>query len=154
MRGEFQRADGLLMPNNLSLEGVRILLAAACRNDVPTFYAGLVTGAPTPTMTLLDMVEPTVGVNGYQRIAISRDAAGWPTQGESGGERFISTDWLTWVATGAGFDKPIQRVALFDTNVVASGNPVLALSASIGDPLVITPDTPLMNRRFKYTLFA
>lgn len=154
MRGRFTRADGLWLPNNLSLEGIRVLLAAACRNEVPTFYAGLVTGAPTPNMTLLDMVEPTIGVNGYQRIAITRDAAGWPTQGESGGERFISTDWLTWVATGVGFDKPIQRVALFNTNAVSSSNAVLALSASIGTPLTITPDTPLINRRFKYTLYA
>jgi len=153
MRGQFIRGDGLVIPNNISQAGAAMILAAAFRNDVPTFYAGLVTGMPDATMTLGDMVEPTVGTNGYGRIAIPRNSTGWPTQALVGGLRMISTDWLTWTPTGAGFNQPIQRVALFGTNVVDSGNDIYALSAPLPAPVDLEAATPLGERQFKYQIF-
>lgn len=155
MRGEFVREDGLVLPNNISLAGAQMILQAAFQNQVPSFWAGLVTGFPTPGMTLAQMTEPTVGVNGYARIQILRDASanGWPTVGAIGNESFIASNFLTWTATGSGFDNPIQRVALFGTNAVAPGNVVYALSAPLDDPIIILPTTDLSNRRFKYQIF-
>ena len=153
MQGRFIREDGLIIPNNISQAGAQAFLAAAFRNDVPTFYVGLVTGPPSLTMTLADMIEPTVGVNGYARQNIARNSGGWPTQGVAGNQRFVESDWITFTATGGNFDQPIQRLALFNTNVVAPVNPIWALSSPMSNAYVITPSTPLAERRFKYAVY-
>jgi hypothetical protein len=153
MEGRFIRGDGLILPNNISQAGAAAILAAAFRNDVPAFFLGLVSGAPTPTMTLADMIEPTIGTNGYARQAVTRNAAGWPEQGVVGNQRYISTDWITFAAAGGNFNQPIQRVALFNTGVANPVNPVWALSSPMADPIVITPATPLVERKFKYAVY-
>lgn len=153
MRGQFIRGDGLVIPNNISKAGAAMVLAAAFRDTVPSFYAGLVVGSPTPDMTLSDMVEPAVGTHGYARIAITRDETGWPTVGEVGDSQYISTDWLTWTASGGAFSEAIQRVALFGTNVVDPTNQIYALSIPLPSAYIIDASTPLDNRRFKYQIF-
>lgn len=153
MRGQFTRRDGLILPNNISKAGAKMILSAAFRNDVPTFYAGLVKGTPSLTMTMASMTEPTIGINGYARISIPRNSTGWPTENEVGGERFIETDWLTFAAVGGDFDKTIQRIALLSSAAYDSADDVLALSAALPTELQITPTTPLVNRQFKYAVF-
>lgn len=151
MRGQFIRGDNLILPNNISLAGAEMILAAAFRNDVPTFFMALVTGVPDADMTMATMAEPTVA-NGYERKAITRDGAGWPTVGVIGNERFISTDWIEWIPTG-DFDVAIQRVALLSDDAIDPTLDVYALSVPLPDPIILGASSTLDQRRFKYQIF-
>ncbi|MCK8343041.1 hypothetical protein LXA62_18235, partial [Erwinia amylovora] len=62
----------MVLPNNITTEGARVILAAAFRNDVPTFFAGLVRGVPSLSLTSANLTEPTIGTNGYARVSIAR----------------------------------------------------------------------------------
>ena len=154
MRGKFVRADGLVLPNNISRVGSQMILEAAFRNTVPTLFVALVVGAPDAVMTMATMEEPTIGVNGYARIAIERNAVGWPNSAEVAGERMIGTDWLTWTPTGTGFNKPVQRLALIGSaSGLGVGAPVYALSSAMPAPATLLATTPVEQRRFKYEIF-
>jgi hypothetical protein len=153
MRGQFIRGDGLVIPNNISRAGAQMILTAAFRNTIPTFYVALVTGVPSADMNMSHMNEPTIGVNGYTRIGLTRDLAGWPATGIVGAQSYIESAWMTWVPTGAGFDKPIQRLALLGANTVDPGHSVYALSVPFPAPETLLPSTPVDNRKFKYQIF-
>jgi hypothetical protein len=153
IRGEFIRADGFVIPNNISLAGARMLLAAALSNTVPTLYMALVQGQVDPDMTMLNMTEPTIGVMGYARQAITRDSAGWPTVTSSGVESYAETDWHLWSPTGSGFDKAIQRVALVHQATYDSSEDVFCLSEAFPDPITLLPSTDVGLRRFKYRIY-
>lgn len=153
-RGQFVRGDGLILPNNISLIGGQMLLAAACRNTVPTFYAALVSGFPLAAMSSAIVSEPTIGVRGYARVPIERSAVGWPSLSNLGNEAYIETDWLEFISTAdPGFDHPINRVCLLGTSVYGAGDPIYAMSSPLDADLTIIPATPLDQRRFKYQLF-
>lgn len=154
MRGRFVRGDGLVLHNNISLMGSKMILEAAFRNTVPTFVLALVTGTPTLDMTLSGMEEPTIGVNGYSRKAITRDDTGWPTSAEAGGEWYVGTEWTPWQPEDGPFDKAIQRVALLSSlDSTDVDEPILALSAPLPNPVIIGLTTPLAQRQFKYEVF-
>lgn len=154
MRGRFFRADGLVLPNNISKAGAKMILESAFRNTVPEFYVALVVGAPDLDMTMAVMEEPTIGVAGYARIPVLRSAAGWPNSAEIAGERVIGTDWLTWAPTGSGFDKPIQRLALLGNPTGITGaTPVYALSSPLPLAVTLLEDTPISQRQFKYEIY-
>lgn len=161
MRGEFIRADGLVIPNNITTYGVRTILAAALRNEVPTFFVGLVDAAPDPDLLIAECIEPTLGVNNYHRQPILRSLGGWPTEGNVNGEPYFESEWQTFEAIGGSFDTSVRRLML----VQKSGEPeadvptdadlkVLALSSALPDDLVITPATLEANRKFKYRIYA
>jgi hypothetical protein len=153
VRGRFIREDGLIIPNNISLNGAKIILGAAFRNDVPTFYVALVQGTPEVNMTIDTMTEPTFAIGGYSRIAVARSPAGWPVEGNIGNERYIESSWLEWIATGAGFNQPVQRLALVGLPIKTNGETVYALSSPLPTLQTILPTTPQASRRFKYQVF-
>lgn len=153
MRGQFVRGDGLILPNNVSLAGAEVILRGAFRLTPQAFFAALVTGAPTKSMTQADMVEPAIGTNGYARQAITQDAVGWPTIGTVASERYIESAWVTFEAVGGDFSAPVQRVALLGYATLDLAHPIFALSALMPEEITITPATPLANRRFKYQFF-
>lgn len=153
MRGEFIRYDGLVIPNNISIAGAQAILRAAFHGDSLPIWAALVQGPPTIDMTMADMTEPTVGVNGYARIAIVQDDTGWITIDDNGTEAYIESDWLEWVATSTGFDEAIQRVALVGTETYSGTDDVIALSSLMPAEITIVPATLLADRRFKYRLY-
>lgn len=152
LRGEFHDGNGLVIPNNITKFGAATILSAAFRNTVPTFWVGLVEGASTPDLLLEDLDEPTIGTNGYGRIQITRDEAGWPIVGELNGEPFIESGWLTWAAVGGNFDKPIQRMVLVNNSNSLTGS-VIALSAPLSVARTIGPATLEADRRFKYRVY-
>lgn len=158
MRGEFHCANGLVLPNNITSYGAQILLAAAIRNEVPSFFVGLVDAVPDPALLIASVLEPQF-VDGYERKQVSRDAAGWPVTGTLNGETWYETGWLTWVAT-APFTVPIRRMMLVGSQTNVGGDmseknlKVLALSSALPSALTITPDTPEADRKFKYRLYA
>lgn len=153
MRGEFIRGDGLVTPNNVTLEGSRVIMAAAFRNEVPTFYLGLVRGMSNLNLTLADVEEPTIGVNGYARQQITRDATGWPVLAVVGNEQYIESQFYTFTASGGAFDRGINRMALFTTSIAAPNNKILALSAAMASTLLIDPSTDVAFRRFQYRFY-
>lgn len=158
-RGEFHRGDGLVIPNNVTTYGVGVLLAAALTDTAPTFFVGLVDGAPASDLLITQVGEPTF-TNGYARVAVARSAMGWPVQGTLNGEPFFETGWLEFASTGNPFSRAIRRMMLIQTNGLTPGDTsdenrkILALSTPLPDDLLITAATPLNERRFKYRLYA
>lgn len=152
LRGEFIRADGLVIPNNITKYGASVLLAAAMRNTVPVFWVGLCDAVPSPDLQIEDLTEPTIATHGYARIQITRDAAGWPTVGETNGEPFIESGWLTWLAVGGAFDAEIRRMFICASQTATTGD-VFALSAAL--PALVEIDTATVEaaRRFKYRVY-
>ncbi len=153
MRGQFIRGDGLVVPNNISLAGAEVILKGAFRLTAQAMYAGLVAGTPTLAMTMNDVVEPTIGTNGYGRVAIPQNLTGWPTLGTLVNEKYVESDWLTFEAVGGNFDQGVQRVALLGFNTYSGVHDIFALSAAMPTEITITPLTDLSLRRFKYRLY-
>lgn len=152
LRGEFHTPSGLVIPNNITKFGAAMILAAAMRNTVPAFWVGLVDGVPDPDLQLEDLTEPTLGVNGYARIQITRDNTGWPTTGEMNGEPYIESGWLTWTATGGAFDQQIRRMVLLPDDTDLTGN-VFCLSAALPALRTINESTAEADRQFKYRIY-
>ena len=160
LRGEFRRKDGLVIPNNVTDIGGAAYLRMIF-NGVDTgvpilgggnFFVGLCNTIPFDTMTLADLVEPGEGVNGYDRVAKTRNNVGFPNTGSIGGEPFIETDDIVFTATGAGFDQAISRLFLTPVITGAVGD-VYALSEAIAVPLVILTSTPIGERTFRYRTY-
>lgn len=149
MRGEFIRGDGLVVPNNVTLLGATRFLQAAFQAQHYGIWMGLCSGVYDPNLTLPDIGEPDF-VNGYNRINYYADSGNWPTIGTVNNETFVESLASTFVATGAGFDKPISRMFLTDSS--GSTN-VLALSGALPAPMTILPSTPVEQRTFKYRFY-
>ena len=154
MRGEFIRADGLVVPNNITKHGVELILRSALRDESPTLYVGLANAVPDFNLEADDLNEPTIGTNGYARINVPRSSVGWPGEGYVNAEYYVETAFLTWVATGAGFNRPINRLALMRHPTQVVGSIVAALSVSLPAPITILPTTPLAERQFKYRIYG
>jgi hypothetical protein len=155
-RGAFIRADGLVIPNNITVFGSGLLLRMAVQHIVQPFWIALVNCVPDPLIQLEDVDEPTIGVNGYARQPIAQDdtAAGWPTVGTLNGESFCMTDYVTFTAAGGPFDKAVNRLALCTTLDDVTGDGIVALSAAMPAAIIIDPDTDLLDRKFKYAIYA
>ena len=159
-RGVFTRGDGLRIPNNVTTFGVTSLLGMALKGSDATlvspggnFYVGLCSAVPDPALTLAGIVEPTIGVNGYERKAVTRDSIGWPVAGSVNNEPFLETDWLEWEAAVGPFDKAIRRLFITAEATALVGG-IIALSAPLPADIVIGLATVQADRRFKYQLFA
>lgn len=154
MRGEFRFRSGLVVPNNVSLEGAKLILESAFNLVPRTWFVALVSGPPTIDMTQASMTEPTVGVGGYARVALPHNDTGWPTIGDLNGQAYVESDLVTFAAApGEQFDEPIQRMALVLTEVLTPTSPVVALSAPLPAELVIDSNTPEVNRQFTYRIY-
>ena len=98
MRGEFRFSNGLTIPNNVFKEGRKALLEMSLRGIDSVailaggnFYVGLCQGVPSDDVLYTEIIEPTIGVDGYARQVITRDSAGWLTVGEASGEPYVET---------------------------------------------------------------
>lgn len=76
---------GLVLPNMVVDAGEESFLKMIFRADVTdvasggNFYIGLVKDTPAETDTLATLTGEPSATNGYARIAVERDATGWPT---------------------------------------------------------------------------
>lgn len=153
-RGEFiRRSDGLVIPNNITTAGANMLLAAALRNTVPTFWVGLCSAVYQPDLQIEDVVEPTLATNGYTRFAVARDSTGWPSDGLVNGEVYFESLPLIWEAVGGPFDQPVTRMFLCGTDVGLTGD-IWALSAALPEDLIVDTDTLEPDRTFQYRIFG
>lgn len=153
MRGEFRFANGLIVPNNISLVGAQAMLESAFNLVEREWWVALVSGPPTLDMTMLDMTEPAIGVNGYARQELTHDDTGWPTVAVSGDQAYVESAVVTFAAVGGNFDKAIQRCALLGTDTYSSGDDVWSLSSPLPAEVVITPTTLLADRQFTYRVY-
>lgn len=152
-RGEFIRADGLVIPNNVTTYGVKSIFRWALRDEDYSLHLGLANCAPNVLLQLESLNEPTIGVGGYDRQAIPR-TTGWPVFGTFNEEQYYETSLFIFEATGDGFDKPINRLALINSASEVTGNKVVALSGPLPDELTILPSTPEADRTFKYRIYG
>lgn len=149
LHGEFRRGDGLTIPNNITDEGARRLLDAACVNISVEFWVGLVSAVPTRELEISDVIEPSAA-NGYARQQISRSEAGWPIRSTFNGEPYVESANLVWEPVGGSFDQPIRRLMLC---TALTGGEVLALSTPLPAELTIGLATPVQDRTFKYRIY-
>ena len=161
MRGEFIRGDGLIIPNNVTTSGRKEYLRMALRGIDTTqigaggnFFIGLCQVVPADILTLADITEPTIGVNGYARVPITRDSIGWPTEGAVGNEQFIETIDAVFAASSGDFDQAITRMFITPEITLTVGELWALSEAAFETPTVITPTTPVGQRTFNYRLFT
>lgn len=152
-RGEFHLANGLVIPNNITIFGAQSILAAFARNTVPTFFVGLCSAVYEPDLEIGDIEEPTIGVNGYARLPITRDAIGWPSDGLVNNEPYIESLTLVWAAVGGPFDKAVTRMFLTPEESAVNGD-IFCLSGALPDEFTIDVDTLEVDRSFKYRIFG
>lgn len=152
-RGEFHRADGLVIPNNVTIFGAQSILAGFARNTVPTFFVGLCSAVYEPDLTLAQIDEPTIGTNGYARIPVARDNIGWPNTGLVNDEPYIESLALVWAAVDGPFDKAVTRMFITPEEIAIVGD-IFCLSGAVPDEFIVDVDTLEADRTFKYRLFA
>lgn len=154
-RGEFiRKSDGLVIPNNVMTYGIRTILKAGLRNDAINLHVALANCNPDPLLAAEQLNEPTIGVNGYARQALPRDATGWPVYSQLNGETYLETKFFVFEAVDDDFDKPVNRLAIIDHATQTNGQIVVALSGAFPTEITITPDTDEADRSFKYRLYA
>lgn len=153
IRGEFIRADGLIIPNNVTTYGVKSIFRWALRDEDYSLHMGLANCAPNVLLQVEDLNEPTIGVGGYARQEIPR-TSGWPIFGTFNGEQYYETGLFVFAATGDGFDKPINRIALINAAAETTGEKVVALSGPLPAELTILTTTPVEDRTFKYRIYG
>lgn len=145
-RGQFT-LNGQCLPNNITKAGAQQILKAAMRAEEFDIYVGLCSAVYGVNMTLADLEEPTIGVNGYARQQLSRDDVDWPTLAEQLGSPYIESKQLTFTPTGAGFDLPVTRMFICHQATGLVG-PVFALSAALSEPVDITESLNVVYRLF------
>lgn len=152
LRGEFRRADGLVIPNNVTTAGTLAILNLAFRGTNDTLWIGLCEAVYEPDLLIQDVDEPTLATNGYVRKELQANLTDWPTAGELNGETYIESKDLIWVASGGAFDHAISRMfASFEESALVGD--VFALSAALPESITIDEDTPPENRTFRYRLY-
>lgn len=154
MHGQFIRADGLIIPNNIMTYGIQSILSWAMQGVAPTLYMGLADCNPDPDLLIEDLNEPTLGLNGYARQSIAQSAVGWPTAGTLNGEPYIESKEFVFAASGGAFSSAIQRLALINSAAATSGLLVVALSGPLPAAITIDESTDVGDRTFKYRLYA
>lgn len=166
MHGQFvfsqNDENGILIPesvqcirNTIVDEGEDEFLKMIMRADLSTiaaggnWYLGLCDQVPVETDVLTDITtEPTIGVGGYARQIITRDATGFPTLDRINGVGVIRSTVENFAASGADFSAQISRAFLCD---VASGVGILfAYSGALTTPITITDGTSI---NVQYELF-
>lgn len=151
LRGEFHFANGLVVPNNVTIAGAGLILASALRGDALALYIGLCSAVYAPDLRIEQVTEPTLATNGYARLAVARSIVGWPSGGLVNGENYLESLPLVWAAVGGPFDQPVTRMFICGSANATAGD-VIALSAPLPFDLVVTPTTLLNDRTFKYRL--
>ena len=152
MRGQFKFWPGtpreLIIPNMIVDEGEESFLKMLMQGDVADvalggdFYVGLCADSPVEADTLSDIATEPSSTGGYARIALSRDATGFPTIDQVGGVYRAQSKTITFTASGVDFDTAIDRAFLCN---VASGTAgvLFAYSGALPSTRIITVGTPL-----------
>ena len=153
LRGEFIRGDGLIIPNNVTTYGVKSFFRWALRNEDYSLHMGLANCSPNVLLQVESLNEPAIGVGGYARKPIAR-TTDWPVFGTFNGEQYYETSVFIFDSVDAGYDKPVNRLALINSLSEVTGEKVVALSGVLPAEITITPATPEAQRSFKYRIYG
>lgn len=155
LRGEYRRSDGHVTHNAFTTAGLAGILASAFRDIWPAagVYVGLCQAVPSAGLTLANIEEPTIGVNGYARQPIARSLVGWPVAGTVGNDPFLESLPIVFTATGGDFDLGVSRLFLTPEQTATAGE-LWGLSGAISATLIIGPATPLNQRTFNYRIYG
>lgn len=155
MRAEYRFPDGLKLHNAFTDTGLAGLLKGALRNEWPAngLFIGLCSAVPSRSLTLAAIDEPTIGVNGYARIPLARDAGAWPVSGIQGNDPYLESTIMTFTPVGGPFDKAITRMFLTDELSATVGD-VWGLSGALAAPITLDVATPLAQRQFNYRVYG
>lgn len=113
------------------------------------FYVGACKQIPSVGDILTNIsTEPTF-VNGYARVAISRDATGFPTVDSVNGAVRILSKALSFSAVGGNFDRPFDRLFLCDAVSGFTGN-LIGYSGAYSSDIIVEDGTQF---DFKFELY-
>lgn len=144
--------NGLIVPNNVTTYGIQSILAMALQNTDLNLWVGLCSAVYEPDLQIEDVVEPTIGVNGYVRKAIMRDNTGWPTAGLVNLQPYLETDDLIWEPSGE-FDQSFSRMFICTHETNTTGN-IFAISGSLNEEVVWDETTLEADRTLKYRIYS
>lgn len=145
IRGEYiitpPNGGEIILPNTIVAEGAEdflIDLFQAAAALPAAFYIGLCDQVPDNADTLSSITtEPTIGVNGYARGVLTRNATDWPTITTAGGESYVESKQVDFTASGGDFDDNHSR--LFMCSVATGFVGVLySYSAALSAAITIT----------------
>lgn len=141
--GEFliQLGHGIehAVPNQFTVIGMQQVLQAAFWGITGPWYMGLCAHNPDDSVPMSVLNEPTVGVNGYQRVTLPREVGFWPVIGQVNGESYVESGDCTFTPAGGAFDQQTNRLFLTD------GAQVIAISAAFEAGLTFQA-TPMTTR--------
>lgn len=149
--GEFARADGLVLPNQITAVFASQILGTAIFSDELEMYLGLGDAVPAQILTEADSEEPTIGVGGYARIRLGVDK--WNVPDYNADQAVLISKPAVFTATGAGFSHTIRRPMIFSSQTRQPTVKMLSVGSPLPEPLLITPTTPIEQRTFVYRLY-
>lgn len=147
MRGEFIRADGLVIPNNITTVGAQQVLRACFRNESPSFWVGVCQGIFSPGLQVGDLIEPSF-VSGYARVQLGRDTTDWPTISTLNGEAYVESTDITWSASGT-WSNVFNRLFICGSQAGLTGD-VFCLGSILPDDIQFNSGD---SQTFKYRIY-
>ena len=121
-----------------------------------TWELGLCAVIPTPDTALGDLEEPTIGVNGYARAVVTRNAAGFP-----GGVTSLfvqpqvrTRDVLFAPDAGTEFDVGTNRVFLYQSAPVGAQGLMLIGPPVSAEPVRLAASQPENERTFSLIILG
>lgn len=151
--GQFQFKNGLVIPNNITTFGIQSILNMAFLDTNLDLWVGLCSAIYDPALQIENITEPTIGVNGYARQQITRDATGWPGAGTTNLQPYIESADLVWLPVGGAFDQAISRMFLCASENAVTGD-VFAISGTLNEEVTWDPDTLEEDRTLKYRIYS
>jgi hypothetical protein len=155
MRGEFVFFPGTakerVIPNMICNEGEEAILKMAFQNDDTivagggNFYIGLTDDTLLRDATLASLLGEPTSDGGYARQPVTRDTTGWPTIELVNGIYRVSSEIVTFAATGAAFSKSITKAFLCNAASGASGV-LFAFSGAFEAPVLLADGQTLPTR--------
>lgn len=136
-RGEYVINDELVIPNQFTREGLTDVMLSMFTSLDAVWQWGFCSKGFEQNQFPADIGEPTIGVGGYARKTLnvgSLGAADWGASIVFDGVAMISTGNTSWTPTGAGWDKPVNRMFLYN----AAKNHIVSFSAAIPAPVFKT----------------
>jgi hypothetical protein len=152
----FPNGKEIILPNTVVDEGEDAYLKMLFRADATfvagggNFYIGLCDQIPVETDNLAAIGTEPGATGGYARLAVTRDAVGWPTIDTVNGRQRIISKQITFTATGADFDAPFSRA--FMCNVASgSAGTLFSFSGALSQAITLL-DTQSFTMRYEVFL--
>ena len=132
--GEFRiklrSGDELVLPNQFTTFGMQSVLRAAFWDERDTWYIGLCATIPADNISLSNISEPPIGVDGYARVEMPLNKLHWGVMGNMNGESYVESKIAIFTPDPETEWPAVNR--LFITN----GAQVIAVSSAFPDGLV------------------